>query len=1123
MLLVGAGRNITQSSKNGRALSRAALPNVGAKPMDLSRVALYWLSRAGAPPPAAWRRLARSISSADAASDDAAAVFVVAAIDEARSACTESRARLGAEAYIVLVSDEMDEAAAASIGGEIDEVQSSSALARPAPLLKRVKIRALEKARAAGAFAALDRRCGQLQAAIDALPTPIFIKDADVRYVGCNKAFERFLGLPIEAILGKGVYDVAPANLAKRYEEADRALLNAGGQQIYEASVRFADGSNHEVMFHKAVFHDQTGAVAGMAGVMLDIEQRKRVEAALHESEQRYRDVFEHAFDCIALVDVTPDGRYILAAANPAARRACGLPENVALDQPIELSLSESAAAPFLERLTECVAAQAAIRYETLFKGPFGVRTFIVNLAPVALGDTMRRVIAIARDVTDEREVEKLRSDRERDFRTLVDNSPDAIVRYDRACRRLFSNRSVQSSQNIDPKSILGMTPTEAKVLGDPEQERLYEDWLLAVMAAGEPDERQFIYTRPGGEQRIAVIRAIPERSAGGEVISVLAVGTDADERIKAERQLRQREQEFRSLVEHSPDMIVRYDTELRRLYVNPAAQRAIGENKIALGETPAQGPNLNLPVYTAKLREALAHGCECELESCFRAADGSVRWSHSRIVPEFDQNERVVSVLAIGRDVTEIVESRRKIQRLAFYDSLTELPNRSLLGERVGELAARSDGSGAFALMLLDLDRFKEVNDTLGHAVGDELLCQVASRLRRCIRKTDTISRLGGDEFAVLLPDAAGDRDFSKVAARILRAFARPFSLSGREVAISASIGIAESGGEGIDVDTLLKRADSAMYHAKQMGRNNAQFFTPEMTARSLRRMAIETHLRKAIARGELDLYYQPKVALKTAQILGAEALLRWRHSELGFLTPDAFIGIAEESGQIVEIGRWVLIEACRRAVEWNRDAASSLQVSVNLSSRQFVMSDPVAILREALAETRCRPDWLELEITESLLLEDNKSVRAMLGAIRDLGVSIAIDDFGTGFSALSYLTQFPISTLKIDRSFISDIERDRKRAELVKAIIGLSTALELKMVAEGVENEAQLDFLLEAGCEEAQGFLFGRPMPEADFRSRLRLDWVTPPLGRLQPRPRVRRAPDPPLLRAVRAPRRL
>ncbi len=378
-------------------------------------------------------------------------------------------------------------------------------------------------------------------------------------------------------------------------------MLKAGGQQIYETRVRFADGSNHEVMFHKAVFHDQAGAVAGVVGAMLDIDQRKRAEAALHDSEQRYRDVFEHAFDCIALVDLTPGGHYVLAAANPAARRACGLPESAALDQPIELTLSSTAAAPFVERLAECAAAQKAIKYETLFKSPTGLRTFNVNLVPVAADKGTRRIIAIARDVTVEREFERLRSDRERDFRTLVDNSPDAIVRYDRACRRLFSNRIVELDRGVGPGSLLGKTPTECGALGDPEQDRLYQEWLLAVMENGKPDERQSIYVRSNGERRIATLRAIPERNHRGEVVSVLSIGTDSHERIEAERQLRQREQEFRSLVEHSPDMIVRYDTELRRLYrSNPAAHRLIGAAKVALRtRRPPKAPISMFPSTT--------------------------------------------------------------------------------------------------------------------------------------------------------------------------------------------------------------------------------------------------------------------------------------------------------------------------------------------------------------------------------------------------------------------------------------------------------------------------------------------------------------------------------------------
>jgi diguanylate cyclase (GGDEF)-like protein/PAS domain S-box-containing protein len=1058
--------------------------------MDFSEVGWYWLDYAGGAPPAKLRalRVADALP-APGAAPTASAVFLIAPPADIARTCAEIRKSLGAEAYIVVIAAKASAKTAALIGRGVDEVTTPEALAEPSVLLARTAAHAAERARSAEALAALERRCSQIQAGLDALPTPIFFKDADVRYIGCNKAFERFIGLRLDAIIGKGVHDIAPPELAKRYEEADRGLLATGDEQIYEASVRYADGSNHEVMFHKALFRDSDGATAGIAGVMLDISRRKRTEAALHESEQRYRDVFEHASDSIALIDVTPDGRFALATANPAARRACGLPDDGGANQPVELTLSPNAAAPFLERLAECIAARATTRYETAFKGPFGIRTFVVNLVPVMDADkAVRRIIAIARDVTDEREVERIRGKRELDFRTLVDNSPDAIVRYDRTCRRLYSNRSIERTQHVDPEVVLGKTPVEARVLGDAEQERLYQDWLLAVMTKGAPDEKQFVYVTRSGQRRIATVRAIPERGPNGDVVSVLSIGTDTHERTRAEQQLRQREQDFRTLVENSPDIIGRYDADCRRLYVNPVAQKFFGAKRVALGGAPSPHTIVNFDEYMVLLRNVLTSGREGELECGFIAEDGSTRQTHVRIVPEFDENDKVIGALGIGRDITEIVESRRKIQHLAFYDSLTGLPNRSLLSERIAEIALRPEKRGAFALMLLDLDHFKEVNDTFGHAVGDALLCKVAARLRRCLRRTDTISRLGGDEFAILLPNVTGNRDFAAIADKILRALVRPFHLSGREIVIFASLGVAESGGARLDIDTLFKHADSAMYHAKRMGRNNFQFFTPEMMARNVWRMAVETNLRKAISRGELDVYFQPRVALRTRKILGAEALLRWRHDELGFLTPDKFISVAEESGQIVEIGRWVLSEACRRAVDWNNAGSGLTQVSVNLSSREFVMNDLVGSLKETLDASGCDPRWLELEITESLLLEDNKTIRAMLQRIREMGVAVAVDDFGTGFSALSYLTRFPISTLKIDRSFVSDIERDRKRAELVKAIVGISKALELKLVAEGVETEAQAEFLLHAGCHEAQGFLFGRPMPEAEFNAYFR-----------------------------------
>ncbi len=1049
--------------------------------MSFGGAAIYWVDHDGDPPPAALRDIAVTEIGPKAGP---AVVFLVAPASQLDTACCDIRQKLGPHAYLCLVADDLSRETIQRIGHGLDDLASRDELAEPNARLAILAARANERFQSATSLTALSRHSAQIQAALNSLPAPIFIKDAEARYIGCNEAFEQFLGLKTEAIIGKTVYDVAPPDLAARYQDADRDLLLQGGTQVYEADVRYADGSLHEVMFHKAVFRGPDGAVAGMAGAMLDIERRKRIERALQESEQRYRDVFENVSDCIALIDATADGRFVLSATNPAARRACGLPEPDGTEPFIETALSPSASAYFIEKLAQCATAGTTVRYETAFDGPLGTRTLVVNLVPVAdPGKPVRRIISIARDVTDEREIERLRGEKERDFRTLVDNSPDSIVRYDRACRRLFSNNSFERRSNIDPATLLGKTPVEAQILGDIEQEQAYQDWLLAVMEKGAPDEKQITYLRRDGRRRIGTVRAIPERNLTGQVVSVLTIGADTHRRISAEQKLRQREQEFRTLVENSPDFIIRYDAACRQRYVNPAAKSFFGAETLAPASASAGGHVAKAADYEAKLRSVAASGREDEMEFALRGKDGSVKWSHVRFVPEFDEKNNVAGVLSVARDISEIVESRRKIQRLAFYDALTGLPNRSLLRERIVQAAALPGDKGAFALMLLDLDRFKEVNDTFGHAIGDALLCKAAARLRRCLRKTDTISRLGGDEFAILLPNDPQNRDFSAIAAKILRALARPFSLSGREIMVFGSIGIAESDGAQIDVDTLFKRADSAMYHAKRNGRNNYQFFTPEMMARNVWRMAIESNLRRAISHGELQIYFQPRIDLRTRDILGAEALLRWRHAELGFLTPDKFIAIAEESGQIVEIGRWVLLQACRQAVEWNKTARSPMKISVNLSSRQFVMNDLVGSLRETLTTTGCDPAWLEVEITESLLLEDNQIVRSMLRAIRDMGVAVAIDDFGAGLSALSYLTGFPISALKIDRSFIRDIERDRKRAELVKAIIGISRALELKLVAEGVETEAQAALLQDAGCEEAQGFLFGTPMPVSEF----------------------------------------
>ena len=552
-----------------------------------------------------------------------------------------------------------------------------------------------------------------------------------------------------------------------------------------------------------------------------------------------------------------------------------------------------------------------------------------------------------------------------------------------------------------------------------------------------------------------------------------------------AQTTLSRREQVFRTLVENSPDTIARYDRECRRVYANPRLALALGGDMARiLGSTPAELPGgASALAYMAQLRQVLDSGLEHNFELRWHSGDSEL-CSQVRMTPEFDHAGGVSHVLAVGRDITEIDQYRRKVHQQAFFDSLTGLPNRLQLAECIGAAMAEARIHGhPFGLMFLDLDRFKDVNDTLGHSVGDQLLCQAAQRMRACVWARDTVARLGGDEFAILLPELRQHSDLGLIAARVLAQLAEPFLIDGRELFVTGSIGIVVYPGDSADIDALYKYADSAMYHAKKMGRNNFQHYNGELSRHSLERVEIESALRAAVRRGELALHYQPQFDLGSGRLTGAEALLRWHRPGHGMVAPDRFIAVAEQSDLMVHIGEWVLRSACITAAAWNRGRATAVKLAVNLSARQFLRNDLAGSLRAILADTGCRPEWLELEITESLLLEDSVEVITMLDALHGMGLSISLDDFGTGYSALSYLNRFPVSQIKLDRSFVSGIPEQRSKCELVKAMLSIAAALGLESVAEGVETAAQAEYLLAHGCRLAQGFYFGKPMPLAEF----------------------------------------
>ena len=440
--------------------------------------------------------------------------------------------------------------------------------------------------------------------------------------------------------------------------------------------------------------------------------------------------------------------------------------------------------------------------------------------------------------------------------------------------------------------------------------------------------------------------------------------------------------------------------------------------------------------------------------------------------------------VLKTLRYAIERKESDQHLTFLSHYDRLTGLANRELFRDRLHQAMTRADRSKQLiALMFIDLDRFKAVNDTLGHLAGDELLIEVAERLKGAVRRSDTISRLGGDEFTVILEGLSATADAEAVCRKILKALARPVLIQNHEIYVTGSIGVTFFPLDDTDLNGLLRNADAAMYRAKEEGRNKYHLFTADLNTRALDRMAIETALRHAIDRDELHLCYQPKICVRTGAILGAEALLRWNHPQRGAVSPVDFIPIAEESGLIVPIGEWVLRRACADLRKWQAAGFEQLNVAVNLSARQFRHGELVKVVTQVLEETGIAPHQLELEITESLLMDDTEASQLALQDLKALGTGIYLDDFGTGYSSLAYLKKFPLDGLKIDRSFIRDLPGDADGEAITRAILALSHALRLTVVAEGVETAAQLAFLGAADCEVAQGYFFSRPLPFREF----------------------------------------
>jgi diguanylate cyclase (GGDEF)-like protein/PAS domain S-box-containing protein len=686
-----------------------------------------------------------------------------------------------------------------------------------------------------------------------------------------------------------------------------------------------------------------------------------------------------------------------------------------------------------------------------------------------------------------------LRASEER-FRLLLDASPEAIFGVDTQGLCTF----------VNPACLTMLGYTQEEMLG----QRIHA-LIHHTYPDGRPYPQEACHVRCATMQGVSthVDNEVHWRKDGssfpveywshpiyrnGELVGAVVNFIDITERRRAEKALRESEARFRAMAEQSADWIWSMGAEGRHVYTNERGAACLGYSVDAFLATEAGSllhpDDLALFHETFEQARSARQGWQ-NVVLRWRHQNGSYRTFESNASALFNDAGELIGFQGVDRDITERRLAEARIAFLAHHDALTGLPNRVLLRDRFEHAIAMAERTRArVAMLFLDLDNFKRVNDTLGHSAGDQLLLQVVTRLSGCTRESDTISRQGGDEFILLLNDIPDQEAVERIASHILAELAEPMDINGYELNAASSIGIALYPDDGSSFDTLLQKADTAMYNAKGAGRNIYHFFDEQMNRQAHEHLLLQNRLNRALFQAEFCLHYQPQMEIESGRVVGLEALLRWTSPDLGEVPPARFIPVAEDCGLIVPIGAWVLEEACRQAQSLRRTEGVDLPMAVNLSALQFRRAGLVEAVAGALERSGLPPRLLELELTESILLQDVDNTLDTVRRLKALGVRLSIDDFGTGYSSLSYLKRFAVDRLKIDRSFVRDLNTDPDNAAIVRAVIQLARSLRLGIVAEGVETEAQLAFLREEGCQDVQGYLFSRPLALADLKALLR-----------------------------------
>ena len=922
---------------------------------------------------------------------------------------------------------------------------------------------------------------------IDSVGVGIYIvEEGALAYV--SPLYRKLTGHSEAELIGRNPLDlVHPDDRETVRQSAIRIFKGQSAEPSYEYRLIRKDGQALWIL--ETISSVARRGRRAALGSCMDITERKAIEHSLVQNEEKYRSVLENIEDGYAELDL----RGNLIFFNDAL---CGIQarsrEELLKKNFRDLMDEENARKIFAayHKVFTTGQSEKEVDYEVIAGD--GSRRFLeTSITPIR--DEAGRIVAfrgIVRDRTEQHRSEEALRGSEARYRGIIDSIVDGYFETDLAGRITFVNDVIPRHLGYSREELIGMSNQQMQ---DKEQaRRTYEVFSEVYETGRQVNAFEHRVRHKDGTMGIYELSLSLIRDEKGRPVGFRGNSRDISARRQMEEALRQSEERYRSIIEQMEDGY--FETDLRGVFtfVNDAECRIIG---YAREELIGRGTDIFTDERNAKALRRLF----VEIYRTGRPVrayafelihkDGTKAFHEISASLIRDARGKPAGFRGIARDVTQRKKDEERIHYLATHDGLTGLPNRMLFGQLLQHaIQSAKRHRTKFAVFFVDLDRFKIINDTLGHEAGDQLLQEIARRFRQALRAMDVVARLGGDEFVVLVEEIAEEHDAAMVARKVLAAAMEPVMLRGEECRVTASVGVSLYPKDGPDEQTLMKNADIAMYFAKEEGKNNYQFYARTIKSKAIERLNIETHLRFALERGELSLHYQAKKDCKTGAISGVEALLRWHSPELGELTPTQFIPVAEETGLIVPIGRWVLRRACAQNVAWQREGLPPVTMAVNLSLRQLTDGNLMADIEKALQDSGLDAAYLELEITESMVMHDPARIIDLLTRIKNMGVRLAIDDFGTGYSSLAKIKHFPVDTLKIDRSFIRNIARDPEDQAIAEAIIAMGKTLNLTVVAEGVENQDQMNFLSKHTCDQMQGYYFSKPVEPERFAELLK-----------------------------------